>query len=70
MDKLIDEYIKNNNITITQYINKFNYKEHRKNAYKLLTILLVTVFIMLIVSFRFYNLDLNITLIYFVLNGL
>ena len=43
---------------------KFNYKEHRKNAYKLLTILLVTVFIMLIVSFRFYNLDLNITLIY------
>lgn len=42
----------------------FNYKEHRKNAYKLLTILLVTVFIMLIVSFRFYNLDLNITLIY------
>jgi len=43
---------------------KFNYKEHRKNAYKLLTILLITVFIMLIVSFRFYNLDLNITLIY------
>ena len=43
---------------------KFNYKEHRKNAYKLLTILLVTVFIMLIVAFRFYNLDLNITLIY------
>lgn len=43
---------------------KFNYKEHRKNAYKLLTILLVTVFIMLIIAFRFYNLDLNITLIY------
>ena len=30
MDKLIDEYIKNNNITITQYINKFNYKEFSK----------------------------------------
>lgn len=43
---------------------KFNYKEHRKNAYKLLTILLITVFIMLIVSFRFYSLDLSITIIY------
>ena len=43
---------------------KFNYKEHRKNAYKLLTILLVTVFIMLIISYQFYNLDFVITLIY------
>lgn len=43
---------------------KFNYKEHRKNAYKLLTILLITIFVMLIVSFRFYKLDFIITLIY------
>ena len=43
---------------------KFNYKEHRNNAYKLLTILLITVFIMLAISCRFYNLDLIITFIY------
>ena len=44
--------------------NEFNYKEHRKNAYKLDAILLVTTFIMLLVSYKFYNLDLGITLIY------
>lgn len=43
---------------------KFNYKEHRKNAYKLLTILLITVFVMLVISYQFYSLDLIITLIY------
>lgn len=43
---------------------KFNYKEHRSNAYKLLTILLITIFIMLAISYQFYNLDLGITLIY------
>ena len=43
---------------------KFNYKEHRKNAYKLLTVLLITIFIMFIIAFKFYNLDLIITLIY------
>lgn len=43
---------------------KFNYKEHRKNAYKLLTILLITVFVMLAISYQFYSLDLIITLIY------
>lgn len=43
---------------------KFNYKNHKMNAYKLLGILLTTVFIMLIVSLRYYNLDLKITTIY------
>lgn len=44
--------------------NKFNYKEHRNNAYKLLAILLSTVFLMFITLFRFYDLELRLTLIY------
>lgn len=44
--------------------NEFNYKEHRNNAYKLDVILMVTTFIMLLISYRFYELDLGITLIY------
>ncbi len=44
--------------------NEFNYKEHRSNAYKLEGILLATTFIMLLISYKFYNLDLRITLIY------
>lgn len=43
---------------------QFNYKDHKINAYKLSGILLTTVFIMLVVSFRYYNLDLKITAIY------
>ncbi len=43
---------------------KFNYKNHKMNAYKLLGILLTTVFIMLVVSFKYYDLDLKITAIY------
>ena len=43
---------------------EFNYKNHRTNAYKLLIILLVTTFSMLLISYRFYELDLGITLIY------
>lgn len=43
---------------------KFNYKEHRNNAYRLLIILLITVFIMLVISLKFYKLNLIITLIY------
>ena len=43
---------------------KFNYKEHRNNAYKLLGILISTVFAMLLISYKFYELDLGITLIY------
>lgn len=45
--------------------NRFNYKEHRKNAYKLLGILLSTVFLMFIILFKFYSLDMKLTLIYF-----
>lgn len=44
--------------------NKFNYKEHKNNAYKLLLILLTTVAIMFVTLFRFYNLDIKITFIY------
>lgn len=44
--------------------NEFNYKEHRNNAYKLDAILMVTTFIMLLISYGFYKLDLGITLIY------
>ena len=43
---------------------KFNYIEHRNNAYKLLAILITTVFIMLGISYRFYELHLWITMIY------
>lgn len=43
---------------------KFNYKEHRRNAYKLLGILLSTTFLMLIFSYRHYELNLTITLMY------
>lgn len=43
---------------------KFNYKNHKMNAYKLLGILLTTVFIMLIISLKYYDLDLKITTIY------
>ena len=44
--------------------NEFNYIEHRNNAYKLLGVLLITTVIMLLISYKFYNLDLKITLIY------
>ena len=44
--------------------NEFNYIEHRNNAYKLLVVLLTTTFIMLLISYKFYVLDLKITLIY------
>ena len=45
--------------------DRFNYKQHKKDAYKLITILLITSLIMFILLYRFYNLDLIITLIYF-----
>ena len=44
--------------------NKFNYTEHRNNAYRLLGFLAFTTFIMLLISYRFYELDLIITFIY------
>lgn len=43
---------------------KFNYKRHKINAYNLLVILIITVFIMLIVSLKYYDLDLKITATY------
>lgn len=45
--------------------NRFNYKEHIKNAYKLLVILLISVFIMFIIFYRFYELNLVLVAIYF-----
>ena len=44
--------------------NKFNYTEHRNNAYRLLGFLAFTTFIMLLISYRFYELNLVITFIY------
>lgn len=44
--------------------NRFNYKEHTINAYKLLSIVLITVFLMFICLYNFYKLNLEITLIY------
>lgn len=44
---------------------KFNYKEHRNNAYKLFLILLATILLMFIVLYRFYELDMTLVTIYF-----
>ncbi|MCT4613136.1 MAG: hypothetical protein N4A47_07185 [Clostridia bacterium] len=43
--------------------NKFILKKHIKNAYKLLSILLMSTIIMLLVLFRYYDLNLTIVLI-------
>ena len=44
--------------------NKFNYREHRKNAYILLGILLTSIFLMFIILYGLYELDLIITLMF------
>lgn len=44
---------------------KFNYKEHRNNAYKLMLILLFTVTIMFLSLCWFYNLNYKLVVIYF-----
>ena len=44
---------------------KFNYIEHRNNAYKLLGILFGTSLIMFLLLYGFYDLDFKITMIYF-----
>lgn len=44
--------------------NIFNYYEHRKNAYKLIFIMLSTVLLMFLIFYNFYDLILYITLIY------
>ena len=51
------------NIDISQ--EKFNYKEHIKNAYKLLMILLSSVFLMFIFLYHSYSLNMKLVLIYF-----
>lgn len=45
---------------------KFNYIEHRNNAYKILVILLSTVFLMFIGLYRLYELDLTITITFLI----
>lgn len=45
--------------------NNFNYKEHRRNAYKLLGILFLSSLIMFILLYRFYDLNFKIAMIYF-----
>lgn len=45
--------------------NRFNYKEHRNNAYKLIGILFGTSLIMFSILYWFYDLDFKITMIYF-----
>lgn len=42
----------------------FNYKEHRRNSYKLLSLLLFTTFIMFILFYKNYQLNIYITMIY------
>ncbi len=44
---------------------KFNYIEHRNNAYKLLGILFGTSLIMFVLLYGFYDLDFKITMLYF-----
>lgn len=44
---------------------KFNYKEHIKNAYKLLLILLSSVFLMFILLYYSYSLNMKLVFIYF-----
>lgn len=44
--------------------NEFNYKEHRKNAYKLLSILFLSTTIMFLALYSFYNLNFKLTIIY------
>lgn len=58
-----DAIVVASNIDISK--NKFNYKEHRNNAYKLLGILFGTSLLMLLLLYRFYDLNFKITMIYF-----
>jgi len=42
----------------------FNYKEHLKNAYKLTSLLIISIALMFITMYKFYNTDLIITIIF------
>lgn len=44
--------------------NEFNYKEHKKNAYKLLAILFFSTTIMFLTLYSFYDLNFKLTIIY------
>lgn len=58
-----DAIVVASNVDISK--NKFNYKEHRNNAYKLIGILFGTSLIMFSILYWFYDLDFKITMIYF-----
>lgn len=45
--------------------NKFNYKQHKNNAYKLFLILLSSILMMFIILYRFYDLNMKLVAIYF-----
>lgn len=45
----------------------FNYKEHLINAYKLLAILITSIFILFVILYRYYDLNLNIVCIYLII---
>ena len=51
------------NIDISK--KKFNYKEHIKNGYKLLLLLLLSSFTMFIILLSFYDLNIKLVIIYF-----
>jgi len=58
-----DAIVEAANIDISK--KRFNHKEHIKNAYKLLLLLLTTVLIMFVVLYRFYDLNMKLVWIYF-----
>lgn len=58
-----DAIVVASNVDISK--NKFNYKEHRNNAYKLIGILFGTSLLMFSMLYWFYDLDFKITMIYF-----
>ena len=43
--------------------NNYNYKEHMKNDYKLTLIIIISIILMFLILFHYYNVDLKITLI-------
>lgn len=45
---------------------KFNYKEHLKNSYKLISILILSIFVMFIIAYPIYKPDLLITFSYLI----
>lgn len=57
-----DAIVEAANIDISK--NKFNYKKHIVNAYKLILILLSTVFTMFLILYSFYDLNMKLVLIY------